>query len=70
MEKTIKLVTKYFKHGNLMESSLLNRIGSNELFFNFLTNYFVMTVFSDLKRSFIVVTDIFTSIAPNSLFST
>ena len=55
----MKLVTKYFRQDNLMESSFLKRTGSNELLFNFLTNSFVITVFSGLEKSLTVFTEIF-----------
>ena len=48
-EESMKLVTKYFKCDTLIEFSLSNGTSSNELFFNFLANSFVITVSSDFK---------------------
>ena len=49
MEKSMELVTKYSDCDNLIESSLSNKTCSNELFFNFLTNSFVITAFLGFK---------------------
>ena len=57
MENSIKLVTQYFKHDNVIDYSLSIRIS-----FSKLSNSFVITVFSGLKLSLVVVTEIFTSI--------
>ena len=38
MEKLQKLVTKYFYHDNLKESTLSNSTHSKTLFFSYLTN--------------------------------
>ena len=45
----MRLVTKYFKYDNLIKSTLSHRTSSNELFFNFQTNSFVITLFSGLN---------------------
>ena len=57
----MKLVTKYFDGYYLMESNLSKRTGSNELLYIFLINAFVIKVFSGLKWSLLVFTEISTS---------
>ena len=57
----MRLVMKYFKCNNLIESNLSNRTGSNQMFFNFLTNSLKIAVLSDFKLSFIVDIEIVAS---------